>query len=129
MTLRLDGHGASRAADCDPADLVALIRAGDPEAESQLVQRYSRGLTAILRRAAADRTVAEDLHQETFRIALVKIRQGDLRDPSRLAGFLSSSLGTSLSTTFAGARRALRRQPARPWETCQAPTADHSSAS
>jgi RNA polymerase sigma-70 factor (ECF subfamily) len=72
------------------AQIVDRIRAGDPSAEEELVQRFSRGLSIILRRAAADATLAEDLHQETFRVALAKIRAGEVRDPSRLAGFLAS---------------------------------------
>jgi RNA polymerase sigma-70 factor (ECF subfamily) len=72
------------------AQIVDRIRAGDPSAEEELVRRFSRGLSIILRRAAADATLAEDLHQETFRVALAKIRAGEVRDPSRLAGFLAS---------------------------------------
>jgi RNA polymerase sigma-70 factor, ECF subfamily len=72
------------------AQIVARIRAGDRSAEDELVRRFSRGLSIILRRAAGDAALAEDLHQETFRIALAKIRAGELREPSRLAGFLAS---------------------------------------
>jgi len=72
------------------AELVDRIRAGEAGAEDELVRRFSRGLSIILRRATADAALAEDLHQETFRIALAKIRAGEVREPSKLAGYLAS---------------------------------------
>jgi RNA polymerase sigma-70 factor (ECF subfamily) len=78
----------------EPSDvasqLVDRIRRGDPGAEDELVGRYSRGLLIILRRASGDSATAEDLHQETFRLALAKIRAGEVREPRRLAGFLAA---------------------------------------
>jgi len=71
-------------------DLASRIRTGDREAEAELVGRYQRGVTLLLRRSAGDPSLAEDLAQETFRIALEKIRRGDLREPEKLAGFLCS---------------------------------------
>jgi RNA polymerase sigma-70 factor, ECF subfamily len=66
------------------ADLVRRIIAGNPQAEAELVERYNRGVTFIIRREAA----AEDLIQDTFRIALEKIRRGDVREPDKLSGFI-----------------------------------------
>jgi len=79
--------------------LAELIRSGDAGAEQELVLRYSRGVKAILRNAAADRSVVDDLHQETFRIALEKIRRGDLREASGLGGFIAS-LARNLATDY-----------------------------
>ena len=79
--------------------LAELIRSGDAAAEQELVLRYSRGVKAILRNAAADRSVVDDLHQETFRIALEKIRRGDLREASGLGGFIAS-LARNLATDY-----------------------------
>jgi RNA polymerase sigma-70 factor (ECF subfamily) len=70
--------------------LAERIRAGDAPAERELIERYSRGVRAILRHAGADRFLQDDLHQDTFRIALEKIRNGDLRDASGLSGFIAS---------------------------------------
>jgi RNA polymerase sigma-70 factor (ECF subfamily) len=70
--------------------LVRLILAGDPRGEEQLVARFGEGLSFLLRRWTRDRAVAEDLYQETFRLALEKIRAGEVREPERLAGFLRS---------------------------------------
>lgn len=69
-------------------ELVARILAGERSAEQELVQRYSRGVSMILHRSTGDRSLAEDLSQDTFRIALEKIRRGDVREPERLSGFV-----------------------------------------
>ncbi|HKC26065.1 MAG TPA: sigma-70 family RNA polymerase sigma factor [Thermoanaerobaculia bacterium] len=71
-------------------ELVRRILRGDPQAEEELIERHRRGVAAALWSAGPDASVADDLYQETFRIALEKIRRGQLRDPSRLSGFLAS---------------------------------------
>ena len=72
------------------ADLVRLIIAGDQLAEVELVQRYSRGVSIIIRRQVKNAADVEDLCQETFKIALEKIRRGEVREPEKLSGFISS---------------------------------------
>lgn len=72
------------------ADLVSRIRAGDRKAEAELVERYGRGVSMIVRRTARNATVGDDLYQETFRIALEKVRQGDLRESEKLSAFICS---------------------------------------
>ncbi len=80
-----------------PGDLVRRIQGGDRRAEQELVDLYGEGLTFLLRRWTRDRDAADDLYQETLRLALEKIRRGEVRDPDRLAGFLRS-LAKNLST-------------------------------
>ncbi len=70
------------------ADLVRRITAGDREAEARLVELHGRGLTFLLQHLTGDHALAEDLYQETFRIVLEKARQGALREPGKLAGFI-----------------------------------------
>jgi RNA polymerase sigma-70 factor, ECF subfamily len=70
------------------ADLVSRIRAGDRQAEEELVQRYSRGARIIIDQIVRNPTDAEDLVQETLMIALEKIRRGDLREPEKVPGFV-----------------------------------------
>lgn len=77
-------------AESSAGDLVQGIRAGDSRAEEELVARFGEGLSFLLRRWTRDRATAEDLYQETFRLALEKIRQGEVREPEKLAGFLRS---------------------------------------
>jgi RNA polymerase sigma-70 factor (ECF subfamily) len=75
----------------DPVALVARIEAGDPGAEADLVARYSNGLSFLLRKITGNPPLAEDLLQETFRVALRRIRGGELREPEKLSGFLRAT--------------------------------------
>jgi RNA polymerase sigma-70 factor (ECF subfamily) len=72
------------------AEFVRRIRAGDAAAETELVTRYRRGVTLLIRRAGGDSSAADDLHQQTFHITLEKIRHGDVREPEKLSGFIAS---------------------------------------
>jgi len=92
---------------CSLVDLVSRIRAGDRQAEAELVERYSRGVKIIIRREVDDAAAAEDIHQETFRIGLEKIRQGDVREPERLSGFIC---GVARNLVIDYFRRAARQE-------------------
>lgn len=70
-------------------ELVAAVQAGDRRAEEDLVELFGQGVALLLERHTSGRPEAEDLYQETFRIALQKVRAGDLREPAKLPGFLS----------------------------------------
>lgn len=69
-------------------DLVRRIQSGDASAEGEFVERYSRGLLYMLRRTVGDPFLADDLHQDAFRVVLERLRASELEDPDRLAGFL-----------------------------------------
>ncbi|MFL6194010.1 MAG: RNA polymerase sigma factor [Thermoanaerobaculia bacterium] len=88
-------------------ELVRRIHAGDSRAEADLVERYSRGLLYMLRRAAGDPALADDLHQEAFRVVLERLRERGLEDPERLAGFLHR---TAKNLLVAGYRKTARRK-------------------
>lgn len=88
-------------------DLVRRILSGDPSAEAELVQRFSRALTFLSRRLARDEAAAEDLYQETFRLVIEKIRRGELREAERLPGFVSSM---ARNLFLGSARRGSRRE-------------------
>jgi RNA polymerase sigma-70 factor (ECF subfamily) len=60
----------------------------DVDAEAELVRRYKDGVAIIISRIVRNESSAEDLSQETFKIALEKIRDGDVREPERLSGFI-----------------------------------------
>jgi RNA polymerase sigma-70 factor (ECF subfamily) len=85
--------------------LVRRIAAGDAAAEGELVRRYSRGLLYLLRRLAPE--LADDLHQETFRIVLERLRRKELDEPAGLAGFLR---GTARNLALAERRKTARRR-------------------
>jgi RNA polymerase sigma-70 factor (ECF subfamily) len=89
------------------ADLVSRIRAGDQQAEAELVERYDRGVKVIIRREVGAAAIADDLYQETFRLVLEKIRRGDLREPEKLSGFVCSVARNLVIDHF---RRAARRE-------------------
>jgi RNA polymerase sigma-70 factor, ECF subfamily len=72
------------------AELVKRIIAGDPAAEEEVVRRYKQGVAIIIDQIVRNRSVTEDLTQDTFKIVLTKVRQGDLREPERLSGFVCS---------------------------------------
>ncbi len=89
------------------ADFVRRIAAGDPAAEGQLVTRYGRGVLFLLRRLGAPPEQADDLHQETFRIALERLRRRPLDEPEGLAGFLR---GVARNLLVAERRKTARRR-------------------
>jgi RNA polymerase sigma-70 factor (ECF subfamily) len=64
------------------------IRDGEDTAETELVERYSRGLRYLLLRRIGDDERARDLLQETLCIAIEKLRSTDIDNPERLAGYL-----------------------------------------
>ena len=72
------------------AELVERIGNGERLAESMMVQRYGRGLLYLLLKKTGDQALADDLYQDTFRIAIEKLRAGELRNPRALPGFLRS---------------------------------------
>ncbi len=88
-------------------DLVRRIAAGDATAETALVERYSRGLLYLLRRLGAPPELAEDLHQEAFRIVLERLRRQELEEPAGLVGFLH---GTARNLVIAERRKTTRRR-------------------
>lgn len=67
---------------------VQRITAGDAEAETELVRRYKDGIAIIIGRIVHNEAVIEDLSQDTFTIVLKKLRDGDVREPERLSGFI-----------------------------------------
>jgi len=81
------------------ARLVERIRSGDERAEEELVERYGRGIGILLARHTNGRPEAEDLYQEVFRLALEKLRRGELRQPEKLPGFLSR-IGRNLAIEY-----------------------------
>lgn len=88
------------------ADLVRRIGAGDLASEGELIARYSRGLLFHLRRMTGDPALSDDLHQETFRVVLERLRAGGIAEPERLAGFI---LATGRNLFLGGWRKGKRR--------------------
>jgi len=70
------------------ARIVRGIHDGDSAAETALVERYSTGLRYLLMRRIGDEERARDLLQDTFCIAIAKLRETEIENPERLAGYL-----------------------------------------
>ena len=91
------------------ADFVKRIGQGDRRAEEELVRRYQRGLIYLLKRRTRDPQLALDLSQETFRIAIERLRQSPIEQIERVAAFLR---GTALNLASADVRKYARRATA-----------------
>jgi RNA polymerase sigma-70 factor, ECF subfamily len=105
----------------DRSDLVIRICGGDRQAEAELVERYKRVIMSIIRREVRDATVADDLYQETFCIVLEKIREGDVREPEKLSGFICGVARNRVIKHFQRAARQERLNETR--ETAPVPHA------
>jgi RNA polymerase sigma-70 factor (ECF subfamily) len=88
------------------ADLVKRIGLGDRRAEEELVRRYQRGLIYLLQRRTRDPQLALDLAQDTFRIAIEKLRHGPIEQVERVGAYLR---GTALNLVSADVRKHTRR--------------------
>lgn len=119
---------ADGAAERDEAEIVSelarRVGAGDTVAEGELVAHFSRGLRYFLRRLVASPELAEDLHQESFRVVLERLRGRGIEDPRGVAGFLH---GTARNLALAERRKAARRRTetgSEALERAAAPAAD-----
>lgn len=79
-----------RAAD-EAAALAQRILAGDRCAEDELATTYRRGVFIIAMARTRNRDTAADLTQEVLIAVLKSLRQGQLRDPTKLAAFIQGT--------------------------------------
>jgi RNA polymerase sigma factor (sigma-70 family) len=68
------------------ADLIEASRRGDRAAFAQIVERYQRAVYAVAYSGTRDRSLADDIAQDTFVIAWRRL--GELRDAERLGAWL-----------------------------------------
>jgi len=86
--------------DTDYRDLVYRIHSGDMNASEALYHQFHRGLEFFIRRQSIPDV--DDKIQEVFLATLVAIRAGELRDPTRLAGFI---LGIARNLIYSAIRQ------------------------
>ena len=96
----------SRAEPQIAADLVARIGRGARDAEERWSGATAPGLLYLLKRRTRDPELALDLRQDTFRIAIEKLRSSPLEEPERLAAYLR---GVALNLWIAHQRKNARR--------------------
>jgi RNA polymerase sigma-70 factor (ECF subfamily) len=72
----------------DLSSLVSRIAAGDPQAESELVEHFAPRVRAMALVRTRDPDLAKDLMQETLLAVLQAFRKGQVRDSDRVAGFV-----------------------------------------
>lgn len=113
------GTADETAEDAASRLLVQRIVGGDTAAETELVQRYSRGIHYLLRHLTRDATLSEDLHQETFRVVLEKVRAGEIRQPERLTAFIR---GIARNLWIGEWRKRGRRPDEEPVDSVQEPS-------
>jgi RNA polymerase sigma-70 factor (ECF subfamily) len=85
--------------------LTIRIGEGDAIAESELVERYATGIKLMLYKRTGNRQVSLDLCQDTFIVALQKLRAGEVRNPESLAAFLRQTAVNLLIEHFRKERR------------------------
>jgi RNA polymerase sigma factor (sigma-70 family) len=72
--------------ECPEAMIVSLARTGDKFAFEELVKRKQSQVRNLMRRCCGDITLADDLAQQVFLQAWMKIRS--LREPNAFSGWL-----------------------------------------
>src|SRR5262245_36370371 len=80
-------RGLPAAAQLDDAALVRRACDGDRRAEETLYHRHVSYILSMVTRLLGDRAEAEDVVQETFAIALDRLRS--LRDPDAVRGWFA----------------------------------------
>ena len=100
----------------DAEAVCASIQAGDSAAETAMILRYSESVIFMLMKRTGDKALSEDLHQDTFRIVLQRLRSDkSLVTPSKLSGFVHR---TALNVCIDHARKIIRRKTHADSELC-----------
>ena len=69
-------------------DLIARIMAGDESAQAELYERYKPRVLRVIRQSMGASADAEDVCQDTLIITLRRIKEGGVREPEKLSGFI-----------------------------------------
>ena len=69
-------------------NLVNRIVAGDPVAETELVEQYTTGMRHMLLKRTGSRQASNDICQEVMIATLKKLRAGGLHKPASLSAFI-----------------------------------------
>jgi len=72
----------------EPAEIVDRIQKGDPDAEAELYRIFNTGVRFLMMRKFGNIPALEDELHSSFIITIEAIRNGVLREPERLMGFV-----------------------------------------
>jgi RNA polymerase sigma factor (sigma-70 family) len=110
---RMNGEAAfadpAQAEYPDPSAIVARIQCGDSAAATEMVERYEKNVRSALVRLIPNPADRDDLVQDVWIVALVRIRRGELREPRMLFAFL---VGIARALAVNERRRCMRRATA-----------------
>jgi len=99
------------AAAAEAAFLVQRILSGDGSAEDELVRRFSERVYIMARCRTLDDESAREMRQDVFLDVLQSLRNGCLRDPSKLAAFVHSTTSHKISNHLRDLWRRPRGEP------------------
>jgi RNA polymerase sigma factor (sigma-70 family) len=85
--------------------LAQRILAGDRSAEDELVSTYRRGVFVIAIARTRDREAALDLTQEILIATLTSLREGRLRESTKLAAFIQGTARNLINNYLRGKAR------------------------
>src|SRR5215212_469929 len=86
--------------------LVSRIREGDEEAETRLVELFSRAVRVMVRVRTGRRLDEQDLTQEVLMAAITGVRRGQLREVDRLGAFVAGIARNVINNRLRSARGA-----------------------
>lgn len=69
-------------------ELATRIHSGDSAAETELVERYTRGVRLMLMKRTGDAFLARDCCNEALMLVLQKLRSGEIDKPESLPAFI-----------------------------------------
>ena len=102
----MDSHDDQQEEARVSVELAQRIGRGDRSAETELFERYGRGVLYLLNRKTRDPELARDLRQETFRVAIEHLRAQGLHEAERIGAYLR---GIAVNLAIADARKTSRR--------------------
>src|SRR5581483_7980053 len=93
----------------DWADLVARIHDGDPAAMEELYGIFGKGVRYFLLRNLGSEELEDKVH-DCFLIVAQAIRNGELRDPARLMGYVRTVVKRQIAASIEAAVTRRRTQ-------------------
>ncbi len=88
-------------------NIVARIKHGSHQAETELVKRYQRGLRFLVKYRTGDEEFAKEVAQETLLVVLQRLRTKSIEQPEKLSPFV---LQTARNIMIGQIRKSARRR-------------------